>query len=85
MADDPLIDGGDQRQRRQRCLSGPQRVDERRHPFAVPERLPVNVPDGFLIVGPLVTDHQLNTPVLWVLTCTHGARLARQPVSMRHD
>ena len=68
MTDHPLTDGSDQRQRRKRCLNGAQRIDERRNPFAVPERPPVNVPHRLVIVGPFLPDQG----VPW----THDARLA---------
>jgi hypothetical protein len=66
MADHPLTDGADQRQRRKRCLSRAQRVDKRRNPFAVPERLPVNFAHSLVIFGPFLPDHQLNTSALKV-------------------
>lgn len=67
MADHPLTDGSDQRQRRQRCRSGAQRIDKRRNPFAVPECLPVNFPHSLVIFGPFLPDHQLNTSALKVV------------------
>jgi hypothetical protein len=78
MADHPLTDGSDQRQRRQRCLSGAQRIDERRNAFAVPECLRVNFPHGHVIFGPFLPDHQPDTSALKVVPWTHGARLAPQ-------
>ncbi len=76
MADHPLTDGSDQRQRRKRRLSGAQRIDKRRNPFAVPERLRVNVPHSLVIFGPFGPDHQLNASALKVVPWTHAARLA---------
>jgi len=67
MADHTLTDGSDQRQRRKRCLSGAQRVDKRRNPFAVTECLPVNLPHCLVIPGPFLPDHQLNTSALKVV------------------
>lgn len=75
MADHPLTDGSDQRQRRQRCLSGPQRIDERRNPFAAAECLRVNLPYSLVIFGPFLPDHQLNTSTPKVVPWTHGATL----------
>jgi len=69
VADHPVTDGADQRQRRKRCLSRPQRVDKLRNPLAAPERPPVNVPHRLVIFGPFVPDHQLAP---W----THAATLA---------
>lgn len=67
MADHPLTDGSDQRQRRKRCLSGAQRVDERRNPFAVPECPHVNFAHGLVIIGPFLPDHQLNRSAVKVV------------------
>jgi hypothetical protein len=76
MADHALTQGSDQRQRRKRRLSGAQRINERRNPFAVPECLRVNFPHGLVIFGPFLPDHQLNTSALKVVPWIHGARLA---------
>ncbi|GAB3981537.1 hypothetical protein GCM10027615_62370 [Plantactinospora veratri] len=67
MADNPLADGGDQRQRCKRCLTGAQRIDQRRNPFAVAERLPVNVPHGLVIFGPFLPDHRLDRSAVKVI------------------
>jgi hypothetical protein len=64
MADHPLTDDRDQRQRRQRRLSGAQRINERGNPFAVPECLGVDLPHGLVILGPFVPDYQLTKPAL---------------------
>jgi len=58
MADDPVIDGGDQRQRQR--PSGAQGIDERRDPFAVSECPGVNIPHGLVIFGPFGPDDQFN-------------------------
>jgi hypothetical protein len=85
MADHPLTDGSDQRQRRQRRLSGTQRVDKRRNPFAVAECLRVNLPQSLVILGPFLPDHQVSTSALKVVPWSHGARLASETISTRRD
>jgi hypothetical protein len=76
VADHALVDGTDKRQRRKRSLRGAQRVDKRGYPFAVPECLPVNLPYGFVLLGPFVPDHQLNRSAPQAAPWIHGARLA---------
>jgi hypothetical protein len=76
MADHPLTDGGDQRQRRRRCMSGAQRIDKHGNPFAVAECLRLNFPYSLLIFGPFLPDDQLNASALTVVPWGHGARLA---------
>jgi hypothetical protein len=78
MADHPLTDGSDQRQRRKRCPRGAQRIDKRRNPFAVAECLRVNFPHSLVIFGSFLPDLQLNTSALKVVSWSHGARLALQ-------
>jgi len=75
MADDPLTDRSNQRQRRKHCLSGAQRVYKRRNPFTVAECLFVNFPHSLVIFGPFLPDHQLNTSALKVIALSHDARL----------
>jgi hypothetical protein len=85
MADHPLTDGSDQRQRRQRCLSGAQCIDERRNSFAVPECLRVNFPHGLVIFSPFLADHRLNTSAPRLVLWNHGARVAPGTISTRRD
>lgn len=66
MADHPLSDSSDQRQRRKRCLGGAQRIDERRNPFAVPECLRVNFSHSLVIFDPFLPDHQITKSALKV-------------------
>lgn len=67
MADHPLVDGSDQGQRGERCLSGAQRVDERGNPLAVSECPSVNLPHGLVIFWPFRPDSRLDTSDLKVV------------------
>ncbi len=85
MADHPLTDGSDQRQRRQQCLSGAQRVDKRRNPFAVAECKRVNFPHSRVILGPFLPDHWLNTSALTVVALESRRQASPGTISTRRD